>query len=161
MYFPYIIASFSSVAAVSPQGWHENRCFLSVLAWGFMFVLWTVFVFITEIENWQCFSRLLSTFHHALITCCNTLLEESLSERTWLCSQGSAVMYPERISRAERYILILFKAMGPRINQCSPCFLEWKSKNITIFYFPILISNAIFLYLRCNFKPYPVILQGG
>ena len=106
----YYLHLFPRLAAVSLQGYHENRCFLAVLAWGFMFVSEDSSLFSSPKVKTRSISppSVTPLFHHALITFCN------VSRAGY--NRSNLQMYHDRVH------LILFKAMWPRINQWKPLF---------------------------------------
>ena len=112
--FLILSASFSSTSCCFSSGnfWDnfKNRCFL---AWGFVFVLLCSF---TKKKTGSVFPAFChTTFHHALITCCN------VSRVGYNCSN---------VSRWG-YIWFYARSCDQESGNDSPCIVEWKSRNIT------------------------------
>ena len=112
--FLILSASFSSTSCCFSSGnfWDnfKNRCFL---AWGFVFVLLCSF---TKKKTGSVFPAFChTTFHHALITCCN------VSRVGYNCSNVSWW----------GYIWFYARSCDQESGNDSPCIVEWKSRNIT------------------------------
>ena len=108
----YYLHLFLPLAALLFPFWDNlgNRCFL---AWGFMFVLLCSF---TKKKTGSVFPAFChTTFHHALITCCN------VSRVGYNCSN---------VSRWG-YIWFYARSCDQESANDSPCIVEWKSRNIT------------------------------